>query len=145
MKVNLIMEKNYKSIKCIGFDNDKYAKAQEKAILKRIKKFKGKLYLEFGGKLFDDYHFARCVPGFNPRVKLKILKRIKNKLEVIICVSAEAIEKGKIRGDYGITYETNILKIIDELDKENIEICAVVITKYDMYPSAKRLKDKLKR
>jgi uncharacterized protein (UPF0371 family) len=96
-----------------GFDNNKYVELQSEKILERIKLFGGKLYLEFGGKLFDDHHAARVLPGFLPDSKLKMLLRLKNEAEVVIVISADAIEKNKKRGDLGITYDLDTLRLID--------------------------------
>ena len=89
----------------IGFDNDKYLKMQSEHIRERIEKFGNKLYLEFGGKLFDDYHASRVLPGFQPDSKLQMLLQLKDQAEVVIVISAEDIEENKVRGDYGITYD----------------------------------------
>ncbi len=97
----------------IGFDNDKYLKMQSEHIKERIAKFDNKLYLEFGGKLFDDYHASRVLPGFKPDSKLQILLQLKDHAEVVIAISAEDIASNKIRGDYGITYDQEVLRLID--------------------------------
>ena len=98
----------------IGFDNEKYLKMQSECIRQRIDQFGGKLYLEFGGKLFDDYHAARVLPGFKPDSKLKMLLELKDQAEVVIVINAADIENNKIRGDYGITYDVDVLRLIDE-------------------------------
>lgn len=97
----------------IGFDNDKYLKMQSEHIKERIAKFDNKLYLEFGGKLFDDYHASRVLPGFKPDSKLQMLLQLKDQAEVVIAISAEDIASNKIRGDYGITYDQEVLRLID--------------------------------
>ena len=97
----------------IGFDNDKYLSMQSEHIRERIKKFDNKLYLEFGGKLFDDYHASRVLPGFQPDSKLQMLLQLKDQAEVVIVISAEDIISNKIRGDYGITYDLDVLRLID--------------------------------
>ncbi len=97
----------------IGFDNDTYLKMQSEQIRERIAQFGNKLYLEFGGKLFDDYHASRVLPGFLPDSKLKMLLQLKEQAEIIIAISADAIEKNKIRGDLGITYDMDVLRLID--------------------------------
>ena len=97
----------------IGFDNDKYVKTQSEHIRERIAKFGGKLYLEFGGKLFDDYHASRVLLGFQPDSKLKMLLKLKDHAEIVIVVSSQVLEKNKIRGDLGITYDLDVLRLID--------------------------------
>ena len=96
-----------------AFDNKKYLELQSENILNRVEKFGNKLYLEFGGKLFDDYHASRVLPGFAPDTKLKMLLKIKEKVEVVIVINANDIEKNKIRGDLGINYESEVLRLID--------------------------------
>ena len=100
-------------MKEIAFDNDKYIELQSKHILERISKFGNKLYLEFGGKLFDDHHAARVLPGFQPDSKLKMLLNLKDEVEIVIAVSANDIAKNKIRSDIGITYDAEVLSLID--------------------------------
>ena len=97
----------------IGFDNDKYLKMQSEHIMERISKFDNKLYLEFGGKLFDDYHASRVLPGFAPDSKIKMLTQLKDDAEIVIVINASDIEKNKVRGDLGITYDTDVLRLID--------------------------------
>ena len=97
----------------IGFDNDKYIKLQSEKIRERIDMFGGKLYLEFGGKLFDDFHAARVLPGFAPDSKVKMLMELKDQAEVVIVINSDAIEKNKRRGDLGITYDLDALRLID--------------------------------
>ena len=97
----------------IGFDNDKYLAMQSEHIRERIQKFDNKLYLEFGGKLFDDYHASRVLPGFQPDSKLQMLLQLKDQAEIVIVISAEDIVSSKIRGDYGITYDLDVLRLID--------------------------------
>ena len=94
----------------IGFDNDKYLSMQSEHIRERISKFDNKLYLEFGGKLFDDYHASRVLPGFHPDSKLQMLMQLKDQAEIVIAINAEDIESGKMRGDYGITYDMDVLE-----------------------------------
>ena len=96
-----------------GFDNDKYIRMQSEKILERIDKFGGKLYLEFGGKLFDDFHASRVLPGFAPDSKIKMLTQLKDSAEIIIAINAADIEKNKVRGDLGITYDLDVLRLID--------------------------------
>ena len=100
-------------MKKIGFDNDQYVKTQSEHILKRIAKFDNKLYLEFGGKLFDDYHASRVLPGFAPDSKVKMLMQLKDQAEIVIVINAADIEKNKVRGDLGITYDLDVLRLID--------------------------------
>lgn len=114
----------------IGFDNDKYLKMQSENILKRIKKFGNKLYLEFGGKLFDDYHASRVLPGFLPDSKLHMLLELKEQAEIVVVISAEDIEVNKIRGDFGITYDTDVLRLIDAFRGVGMYVGSVCITKY---------------
>ena len=114
----------------IGFDSDKYLKIQSEKIQERIKLFDNKLYLEFGGKIFDDYHAARVLPGFRPDNKIRLLKQFKDDLEVIFCINAADIEKSKIRADYGISYELELLRLIEKLQEQDILINSVVVTMY---------------
>ncbi|MCM8787006.1 MAG: DUF1846 domain-containing protein [Candidatus Omnitrophica bacterium] len=127
----------------IGFDNEKYLKEQSQAILKRIEKFEGKLYLEFGGKLFYDYHAARILPGYDPNIKIKLLKALKDKIDIILCIYAGDIEKGRLRGDFGITYDVDALKLIDNLREQSLDVIAVVITRFNNQPQAIRFKNVL--
>ena len=115
----------------IGFDSDKYLKIQSEKILERIKMFDNKLYLEFGGKIFDDYHASRVLPGFRPDNKIKLLQQFKNDLEVIFCINSADIEKSKIRADYGISYELELLRLIEKLQELGILINSVVITMHN--------------
>lgn len=129
----------------IGFDNERYLEQQSAAILERVKEFNSKLYLEFGGKLVYDYHAARVLPGFHPNVKMRLLQRLKDQSEVIICVYAGDIEKKKMRADFGITYDTDALKTIDELNEWGVTVRAVVITRFDNQASAVAFKSRLER
>ena len=97
----------------IGFDNDKYLKMQSEHIKERISKFGDKLYLEFGGKLFDDYHASRVLPGFEPDSKLKMLMQLSDQAEIVIVISAADIERNKVRADIGITYDEDVLRLMD--------------------------------
>ena len=128
-----------------GFDNEKYLNEQTTAILERVDKFNHKLYLEFGGKLLFDYHASRVLPGFDPNVKMRLLQKLKDKIDVILCIYAGDIERKKIRADFGITYDSDALKTIDDFKEWGIEISAIVITRYDNQPSAKSFKNKLER
>lgn len=127
----------------IGFNNELYVEKQSELIMERIKKFGGKLYLEFGGKLFDDFHASRVLPGFKPDAKISLLKKMKDNMEVIVCISAKDIERKKIRADYGITYDVDVLRLIDNLRAMGIYIGSIVITQYVHQPSAKIFKKKL--
>ena len=128
-----------------GFDNEKYLNEQTTEILKRVKRFNSKLYLEFGGKLLFDYHAARVLPGFDPNVKMRLLQKLKDNIDVIFCIYAGDIERKKVRADFGITYDTDTLKTIDDFREWGIKISAIVITRYDEQPSAKAFKNKLER
>ena len=130
-------------MKKIAFDNDKYVKLQSKHILERIGQFGNKLYLEFGGKLFDDHHAARVLPGFAPDSKLKMLLEMKDKVEVVIAVCAGDIEKNKIRSDMGITYDVEVLRLIDAFRDIGLYVGSVVITQYSNQPSADTFKSHL--
>jgi len=131
--------------KKVGFDNDKYLKEQTQAILDRVKKFDNKLYLEFGGKIVFDYHAARVLPGFDPNVKMRLLQKLKDKADIILCIYAGDIERRKVRADFGITYDTDALKLIDDLREWGIDVASVVITLFDNQPAAKIFKNKLER
>jgi len=129
----------------IGFDNDLYLREQEKAILERMAKFGNKLYLEFGGKLLFDFHAARVLPGYDPNVKMKLLRDLRSQADIILCIFAGDIERKKVRADFGITYDVDALKLIDDLRDWGVEISTVVITRYDSQPSAKVFRNKLER
>ncbi len=111
-----------------GFDNEKYLREQKEAILERVRTFDNKLYLEFGGKLLYDYHAARVLPGFDPNVKMRLLRELSDRADIILCIYAGDIERKKVRADFGITYDADALKLIDDLKDRGIDICAVVIT-----------------
>ena len=127
----------------IGFDNDKYLSLQSQNILKRIDKFGGKLYLEFGGKLFDDYHASRVLPGFCPDSKIRMLRKLKDQAEIIIVISADAIEKNKRRGDIGITYDLEVLRLIDAFRESGLYVGSVVITHYTGQKAAAAFESRL--
>jgi len=131
--------------KKIGFDNEKYLKEQTSEILERVKRFNNKLYLEFGGKLLFDYHAARVLPGYDPNVKLRLLQQLKGKADIILCIYAGDIERRKIRADFGITYDVDALKLIDDLRDWDLDVRAVVITRFEGQPAAKIFKNKLER
>ena len=127
----------------IGFDNEKYLQEQSVAILERVSRFNDKLYLEFGGKILYDYHASRVLPGFAPNVKMRLLQKLKDKVEVIMCIYAGDIERNKIRADFGITYDVDVLKSIDDLKWYGIQVAAIVITRYEDQPAAAAFKNKL--
>ena len=128
----------------IGFDNDKYLKTQSAHIRERIEKFGDKLYLEFGGKLFDDYHASRVLPGFMPDSKMQMLLQLKETAEIVIAISARAITSGKIRGDLGITYDQDVLRLIDVFEKLGLYVGSVCVTQYTGEKSADRFRERLK-
>jgi uncharacterized protein (UPF0371 family) len=128
-----------------AFDNEKYIREQTEEILERVKMFNNKLYLEFGGKLLFDYHASRVLPGYDPNVKMRLLRQLKDSADIILCIFAGDIERRKIRADFGITYDSDALKIIDDLREWGIEVTAVVITRFDNQPSAVLFKNKLER
>ena len=128
-----------------GFDNEKYLKIQSEHIKERIEKFGNKLYLEFGGKLFDDFHAARVLPGFKPDSKLQLLEQLADFAEIVIVISALDIEKNKVRGDLGITYDKDVLRLRDEFEKLGLKVGGVVITHYKGQEAAKTFRNKLKR
>ena len=127
----------------IGFDNQKYLKMQSEHIKERIDKFGDKLYLEFGGKLFDDYHASRVLPGFEPDAKLKMLMQLSSQAELVIVISAKDIEKHKIRSDIGITYDLDVLRLIQSFRSKELYVGSVVITHYEAQKSADKFKAKL--
>ncbi len=127
-----------------GFDNDKYISLQTQNIRDRISMFGDKLYLEFGGKLFDDYHAARVLPGFEPDAKVKMLLKLKDEAEIVIVINADAIEKNKRRGDLGITYDLDTLRLIDAFRGIGLYVGSVVITRYTGQPMAEAFEKRLK-
>ena len=126
-----------------GFDNEKYLELQETRIKERIAQFGGKLYLEFGGKLFDDYHASRVLPGFEPDSKFRLLKNLREDVEIIIAINAGHIEKNKARGDLGITYDEDVLRLADVVRGEGFRIAAVVLTQYAGQPAADAFRQRL--
>jgi uncharacterized protein (UPF0371 family) len=128
-----------------GFDNEKYLREQSEAILKRVSQFDNKLYLEFGGKLLFDYHASRVLPGFDPNVKIRLLQKLKDKADIILCIYAGDIERRKVRADFGITYDVDAMKLFDDLQEWGLSISAVVITRFDDQPAVKIFKNKLER
>jgi uncharacterized protein (UPF0371 family) len=129
----------------VGFDNDLYVERQAAAILERVAKFDGKLYLEFGGKLLFDMHAARVLPGYDPHVKVRLLQRMRNEADIILCIYAGDIERKRIRGDFGISYDADALKLIDELRDRGLDVTAVVITRFSGQPAAQTFQAKLER
>ena len=127
----------------IGFDNDKYVKMQSEHIRERIAHFGDKLYLEFGGKLYDDYHASRVLPGFEPDSKLRMLLELKDQAEIIIAICASDIEKNKVRGDLGITYDSDVFRLIGVFSEMGFPIAGVVITRYTGQKSAIKFREKL--
>ncbi|MFR8697179.1 MAG: DUF1846 domain-containing protein [Bifidobacterium bifidum] len=119
-----------------GFDNEKYIELQAANIRKRIAQFGGKLYLEFGGKLFDDYHASRVLPGFEPDSKFRMLKSLADDVEIVIAINANHIEKAKMRGDLGITYDEDVLRLIDIFRSRGFHVGSVVLTQYAGQPAA---------
>ena len=126
-----------------GFDNDKYRKLQSQKIKERISLFGERLYLEFGGKIFDDFHASRVLPGFAPDSKIKMLVELRDEAEIIVSINAEDIEKNKIRGDLGITYDYDVLRHIDAFRGYGLYVSAVVMTRYTSSPAAEAFKKKL--
>ncbi len=129
----------------IGFDNDKYLKIQSEHIRERIAQFDGKLYLELGGKLFDDHHASRVLPGFKPDSKLRMFGQLSDSIEIVIVISAEDIEKNKIRADLGITYDEDVLRLRDEFMNRNFMVGSVVITHYNGQHTADTFRKRLER
>lgn len=127
----------------IGFDNEKYLKLQSERIRERVEQFGGKLYLEFGGKLFDDYHASRVLPGFAPDSKMRMLLELKEQAELIIVISADDIEKNKRRGDLGITYDLDVMRLIDSFREYGLYVGGVVLTRFREQPAALAFQSKL--
>jgi len=126
-----------------GFDNEKYLTEQSAEILQRIHQFGDKLFLEFGGKLLYDYHAARVLPGYDPNVKMRLLQKLKDKVDIILCIYAGNIEHRKMRADFGISYDADALKLIDDLREWGLDVCAVVITRFEEQPAAIQFKNRL--
>ena len=127
----------------IGFDNEKYLKLQSQKILERVDHFGGKLYLEFGGKLFDDYHASRVLPGFEPDSKMKMLLQLRDQAEIVIAINAAHIEMNKRRGDLGITYDMDVMRLIDAFRSIGLYVGSVVITQYSGQHAADLFERKL--
>ncbi len=128
-----------------AFDNERYIREQTSAILERIKRFDNKLYLEFGGKLLYDYHASRVLPGYDPNAKIRLLQELKGKADILLCIYAGDIERKKIRADFGITYDSDTLKLIDDLRGWGIDVLGVIINRFDNQPAATLFKNKLER
>ena len=128
----------------LGFDNEKYLREQAEEIRRRAGRF-GKLYLEFGGKLMNDFHAARCLPGYDPNVKLRLLQSLKDQAEVILCIFAGDIERKKMRADFGISYDADAMKLIDDLRNLGLIVRGVVITRYQEQPAVQQFRAKLER
>lgn len=129
----------------IGFDNDKYLRIQSEHIRQRIAQFDGKLYLELGGKLFDDHHASRVLPGFQPDSKLRMFKQLSDSIEIVLAISAEDIEKNKVRADLGITYDEDLLRLRDEFMSRGFMVGSVVVTCYNGQRSADAFRQRLER
>lgn len=129
----------------VGFDNEKYLKLQSEHIEERINKFGDKLYLEFGGKLFDDYHASRVLPGFEPDSKLRMLMKLSDRAEIIIVINAADIEKNKIRGDLGITYDEDVQRLMQEFESRGLYVGSVVLTHYAGQTRAVDFKERLEK
>jgi len=129
----------------IGFDSEQYLKEQSEYILERAGRFGDKLYLEFGGKLICDFHAARVLPGFDPDAKIKLLQRLKDKVDIIICIHAGAIEEKKMRADFGLSYDADTMRTIDDLRNWGLNVRAVVVTRYRNQPSVKVFLNRLER
>ncbi len=129
----------------VAFDNEKYITEQTSEILERVNNFGNKLYLEFGGKLLYDYHASRVLPGYDPNIKMALLQKLKDKADLLLCIYAGDIERKKMRADFGITYDSDSLKLIDDLKEWGIQVLGVVITRFNDQPAAKIFKNKLER
>ena len=127
----------------IGFDNEKYLKMQSEHIRQRISQFGDKLYLEFGGKLFDDFHASRVLPGFKPDSKLQMLLQLKDDAEIVIVINSDDIEKNKVRGDLGITYDIDVIRLFNVFTKIGLYVSSVVLTRYDNQPTADAFQKRL--
>ncbi len=130
-------------MKQVGFDNEQYLRTQSAHIRERIAQFGGKLYLEFGGKLFDDFHASRVLPGFQPDSKLRMLLQLKERVEIVIAINAADIEKNKRRGDLGITYDLDVLRLIDEFRSIGLYVGSVVLTQFQGQPVAEAFQKRL--
>jgi len=133
-------------MKKVGFDNEKYLSEQSKAIIERAEGFGNRLYLEFGGKMLFDMHAARVLPGFDPNVKMRLLHKLRDRADIVLCIHAGDIERKKLRADFGITYDVDALKLIDDLRGDwELDVAGVVITRYDEQPSVNQFMRRLDR
>jgi uncharacterized protein (UPF0371 family) len=132
------MTTTHSTSRATGFDNELYLEAQAAAIRERVEMFSGKLYLEFGGKLLHDMHAARVLPGYDPDVKIKLLGRLRDMVEILFCIHAADIERGRIRGDFGLTYDAASLRTFDDLEEFGFSVSAVVVNRYRAQPAADR-------
>lgn len=132
-------------MRALAFDNEKYLKEQSEYIVERSAMFGNKLYLEFGGKLVFDYHAARTLPGYDPNVKIRLLHRLRDRAEIILCIHAGDIERKKLRADFGITYDADALRLIDDLRDWDLQVSAVVITRFNDQPAALQFRNRLER
>jgi len=139
----MLLERGWISVKTVGFDNDKYLLLQSQHIRQRIAQFGGKLYLEFGGKLYDDNHASRVLPGFQPDSKLRMLLQLKDQVEMVIAINAGDIEKNKIRGDLGITYDRDVLRLLDVFRGFGLYVSSVVLTRYQEMPTVRAFQARL--
>lgn len=128
-----------------GFDNDKYLKTQSEHIRERIGEFGDKLYLEFGGKLYDDFHASRVLPGFEPDSKLRMLMQLSDQAEIVIVISAMDIDRKKIRGDIGITYDEDVLRLKQLFEDKGLYVSSVVVTHFTGQESAKKFKERMEK
>ena len=138
-----ILEKRRRIMMNIGFDNDKYLQTQSAHIRERIAQFGGKLYLEFGGKLYDDFHASRVLPGFLPDSKLQMLLQMKEQVEMVIAINAADIEKNKVRGDLGITYDHDVIRLIDIFRGLGLYVSSVVLTRFSGQAAARAFQERL--
>lgn len=129
----------------IGFDSEKFIRLQRDEILKKINKFNGKLYMEMGGKIFDDLHASRVLPGYKANNKIDLLQAFNDQLEIILCISARDIENNKLRADFGITYDMEVLRLIDKLKGEGLSVNSVCVTLFNNQPAAVNFGEILKR
>lgn len=143
MSVNFITREE--AMKKLGFDNEKYLSMQSEHIKQRVDKFGGKLYLEFGGKLFDDFHASRVLPGFKPDSKLQMLLKMKDEAEIVIAINSDAIEQCKVRGDLGITYDLDVLRLIDAFREVGLYVGSVCLTQFKDQKLAKKFERTLKK
>jgi len=129
----------------IAFDNETYIREQTSEILERVHTSGDRLYLEFGGKLLYDYHAARVLPGYDPNIKMRLLQQLKDQADILLCIYAGDIERKKMRADFGITYDSEALKLIDDLRGWGIQVLGIVITRFSGQPAARLFKNRLER